>query len=130
MQAYSRSIENTALCGVVEACSRSPKNPPVAEYNSSRIQQLRSIELEIFESKNEHVANTPRAQAAQASEVLLEFQSGPQKDANIAVTRGCRWSLGIAGSSAEPCMVRRLTAQFIMTTGRLRIRSLPSHYAI
>jgi len=85
------------------------------------------MELEMFESKNEHVANTPRAQAAQASEVLLEFQSGPQKDANIAVTRACRWSLGIAGSSAEPCMVRRLTAQFIMTTGRLRIRILPCH---
>jgi len=84
----------------------------------------------MLESKNVHVANTPGAQAAQAHEVLLEVQSGPQKDANMTVTGGSRWSLGTAGSSAEPCMVRRRTAQFIMTTGRLRMRNLSSHYAI
>jgi len=88
------------------------------------------MELQIFEVMNEHVANIPRAQAVQASEVLLECQSGLQKDANHAVTKGCRRSLRITLSSAKPCMVRRLAAQFIMTTGRIRIRTLPSHYAI
>jgi len=84
------------------------------------------MELETFEPNNEHVANTPRARAVQASEVLLECRSGLQKDANNAVTRGCRRSLGVTVSSAEPCMVRRLAAQVIMTTGRFRIRIIPS----
>ena len=80
---------------VAASDSRSPKTPPVAEYNGHRIQQLRLLDFQDF-GKTERQRGRSFEVAVRAS-LCGPFcvSNGLQKDACEAVMRGRRSSLGI-----------------------------------